>query len=246
MEDKNRLSYFSEHHKLNYSQTYPNRQLKYPELTNLLQNAAANHADFAKLGFDELQANHQAWVMSRFRIEIDEIPRLNDEIQIDTWCEVLRGPKSIRNFALHRNGQKLVGATSLWAVFNTERRRPEALAIDSSMIERFPDLHATSLQNAKIETEGFDFERVKSYEVQISDLDVVNHVNNIKYFEWCLNTLELDFVLNRKFKVIEMNFLKELPYQTVIYIEKYQQENELFFRITDQDSTYFVAKIEFE
>lgn len=245
MNSKNRHSYFSETHQLNYSQTYPNRSLKYPELTNLLQNAAANHTDFAKLGFDDLQQHDQAWVMSRFRIEIEEMPQLNDEIVIDTWVEVLRGPKSIRNFTVTRQSKKLVGASSLWAVFNTKKRRPEALAIDSSSIERYPTLHATKQENAKIDFDHIPFEFLASHRVMLSDLDVVNHVNNIKYFEWCLNYLAVDFVLNRPFKVIEMNFLRELANDTLVTIYRFEESDRIHFKIADESTTYFVARVEY-
>ena len=240
--DKN--SYFTEYYKLNYSQVYPNRSIKYPELSNILQNAAANHADYAKLGFDDLQQYNQAWVMNRIRIEIDDLPKLNDEIEIDTWVELLRGPKSIRNLSVKRNGQKIIGVSSLWAVFNTVKRRPEVLALDSSQMQRFPDLHATSVENAKLEFD-FEFKKISDYQVQLSDLDVVNHVNNIKYIEWCLDTLPRDFILENSFKVIEMNFLREIGADQAVVIEKYQEEKVIFFRLSNQENICFVLKIEY-
>lgn len=241
----NPIDYYTEKFYLDYSRVYPNRKIKYPELANILQITAANHADFGGLGFDDLQQNNQAWVMNRIRIEIDTLPELNDEVSIDTWLELLRGPKSIRNLEVKKDGRKLIGVSSLWAVFNTERRRPEALKIASDHLQRFPDLHATSVENQKIETPE-NFEKVAEYQVKLSDLDVVNHVNNIQYLTWCLDTLPKEEVLDRSITVLEMNFLKELSYQKTIRIEQHRQEKDLYLRICDDQFVYFIAKITYK
>lgn len=241
----NPVDYYTEKFYIDYSRVYPNRKIKYPELANILQITAANHADFCGLGFDDLQHNKQAWVMNRIRIEIDTLPELNDEVTIDTWLELLRVPKSIRNLEIKKEGKKLVGVSSLWAVFNTERRRPAALKIDADHLKIFTDLHATSLENNKIETPE-SFQKVAEYQVKLSDLDVVNHVNNIQYLTWCLDTLSKEEVLERSIAVLEMNFLKELSYQKIIHIEQYRQEHELYLRIRDEQFIYFVARITYQ
>jgi acyl-ACP thioesterase len=40
--------------------------------------------------------------------------------------------------------------------------------------------------------------------VSLSDLDIVNHVNNVKYLEWCLDLVDLKLGQ----KSFEMNFSK--------------------------------------
>jgi acyl-ACP thioesterase len=31
----------------------------------------------------------------------------------------------------------------------------------------------------------------------LSDLDIVNHVNNVKYLEWCLDMVDENIILNQ-------------------------------------------------
>ena len=49
-------------------------------------------------------------------------------------------------------------------------------------------------------------------EVHLSDLDVVNHVNNVKYLEWCLNLINPKDVLNQNITSFEIahNILSKL------------------------------------
>ena len=70
--------------------------------------------------------------------------------------------------------------------------------------------------------------------MQLSDLDIVNHANNVKYLEWCLNTIDRKFTLKQKIKGFEMNFLKELNWndEAIIsknekYIHHYQRRQSL-------------------
>ena len=226
-----------------FSQCYPNGALKLPELTNILQLTASEHADTGGVGFADLQSNHQSWVMNRMRIEIAGLPKWNDEATVKTWIEELKGVKSQRNFEIAVDGEKLVGVSTLWAVFNMKTRRPEAMQIDTSHVERYPDMHATNIPNRKI---SYDFDAVSTYtdEVQFSDIDIVNHVNNTKYLEWCLNHVEPTLILDNKIKAIDMNFLKELNLGDTFQIEKYQSDQIISFRISKEGQTCFACAIE--
>jgi acyl-ACP thioesterase len=46
--------------------------------------------------------------------------------------------------------------------------------------------------------------------VALSDLDIVNHMNSVKYLEWCLDTINPKDLILGKLKSFEMNYLKEL------------------------------------
>ena len=226
-----------------FSQCYPNGALKLPELSNILQLTASEHADKGGVGFIDLQANDQSWVMNRMRIEISALPKWSDVATVKTWIEELKGVKSQRNFEISVDGKKLIGVSTLWAIFNMKTRRPEAMHVDTSHVERYPDIHATEIPNRKI---PFNFDAVASYtsEVQFSDLDIVNHVNNIKYLEWCLNHIDPTLILENKIKAIDLNFLKELSLGDSFQIEKGEQDNVISFRIMKEGQMCFVCAIE--
>ena len=226
-----------------FPQCYPNAYLKLQEMANFLQITASEHANLGGVGFSDLQEYKQSWVLNRMRIEIDEMPGWLNEIQVNTWVEELRGAKSTRNFTIERDGKKLVGVSSLWAIFNTERRRPDVLAINTDHIERFPELHATEKPNDRIALDIETSERF-DYKVQFSDIDIVNHVNNTKYLEWCLNHVDPRIVLENQIKAIDLNFMREISLGEDVVIEKSTFDHFILFKIVKENNICFACQFE--
>ncbi|WP_159637151.1 acyl-[acyl-carrier-protein] thioesterase [Sphingobacterium composti Ten et al. 2007 non Yoo et al. 2007] len=226
-----------------FSQCYPNGALKFPELTNILQLTAAAHADLGGVGFEDLSQYSQSWVMNRMRIEIEEMPNFSQEIEVKTWIEELKGFKSTRNFEVSRGGKKLIGVSTLWAIFNLKMRRPDFLLFDTSYIEQYPELHATEIPNQRIDL-SFETSDWYEHQVQFSDLDIVNHVNNTKYLEWCINHLEPSIILDNKIRAIDLNYIKELSLGDRINIEKAKFGNSIGFKISKNEQICFACVFE--
>ena len=228
-----------------FSQCYPNGAIKLPELANILQLTAAEHADLGGVGFDDLSKYDQSWVMNRMRIEIGELPIFSQELEVKTWIEELKGFKSTRNFEVSREGKKLLGISSLWAIFNMKRRRPDALQFDTSYVEQFPDIHSTEIANQRVDL-SFEVSDTFEQTVQFSDLDIVNHVNNTKYLEWCINYIDPMLILGNKIKAIDLNFIKELSLGEVITIQKGVFDNKIGFKISKAEQICFACVFEIE
>jgi len=63
-------SVFEQNWKINFTQCTPNGNLKYTDLCNLLQITAASHSEIGGISFKDMQLFHQAWVLSRMRVEL--------------------------------------------------------------------------------------------------------------------------------------------------------------------------------
>lgn len=226
-----------------FSQCDPNARLKLPELSNLLQLTAAVHADLGGVGFADLCAYDQTWVMNRMRIEIYTLPKWADIVAIKTWVEEMKTVKSLRNFELSVLGEKYIGVSTLWAILNTKTRRPDALQIDTSHVERYPDMKATEKASQKLSA---DFDVIEEYEytVQFSDLDIVKHANNVKYLEWCLNYIDVDILLSNRIKAVDLNFIKELALGDTVTIAKGIDNNRIHFKILKGDFVCFLCEVE--
>jgi len=121
-------------------------------------------------------------------------------------------------------------------------RRPEALALPYEHFELYPEIKATEKSFSKInipESKEMVFEKV----VLLSDLDIVNHVNNVKYLEWCLDHVDETLILNQNIQSLEMNFLKELSLKDKVVIHETQVEKEYVFNITKDDKTCFALQL---
>ena len=234
-------STYSHEWEINFTQCAPNGFLKYVDLCNLLQLTAAEHSILGGLSFNDMQVYHQAWVLSRIRLEINSLPKWMDKVTVKTWIESLDGNKSIRNIEMYLNDTKIASATTYWAVFNTQLRKSEPLALPHDHFEKFPERKATSKSFSRIHIHN-QIHKINEKKVVLSDLDIVNHVNNTKYLEWCLDNLSLQSVLSQQIKALEMNFLRELNWGDIIEIHSNESQN--FYSITKDTKVCFVLVLE--
>jgi len=203
----NFTSILSKDWEINFLQCYPNGYLKYTELCNLFQLTAAIHSEVGGISFSDMQKFHQAWVLSKMRIEIKRLPKWTDTVTVKTWIKSLENSRSTRCLELYLGEEKIVGCETFWAVFNTKTRRPEALALPHEHFKKFPNDNATKKSYSKINLQQ-EFEEIAERNILLSDLDIVNHANNVKYLEWCLDFLETKLLLKQELLSFEMNYLK--------------------------------------
>lgn len=225
---------------INFLQCYPNGYLKYTELCNLFQLTAATHSELGGISFSDMQAHDQAWVLSKMRIEIIRLPKWKDKVTVKTWINSLENSRSTRCLELYIGDEKIVGCETYWAVFNTNTRRPENLALPHEHFEIYPDIKAVETGFSKINI-AQEFELIQQRVVQLSDLDIVNHANSVKYLEWCLDCLEPELLLKKKIKSLDINYLKEVSYLDAIEINR----NHKIFSISKEGKTCFALELEY-
>jgi len=235
-------SILSKDWEINFTQCNPYGYLKHTDLCNLIQLSAAAHSELGGISFSDMQTFNQAWVLSRMRVEIIELPKWKDLITIKTWINNIENSRSIRAIEIVLNGRKIIGSETFWVVFNTKIRRPEELKLPISHFELFPERKATEISLSKIIVAD-SLEIINEKKVLLSDLDIVNHVNNVKYLEWCLDYVKPDIILNQKINSFEMNFLKELSLNDRVHINKCEDLNKIQFNITKENKTSFALEI---
>jgi len=206
---QNFTSVFSHERKIDFTQCLPNGRLRLTDLCNMLQLTAGEHADAGGISFSDMQRHDQAWVLSRMRVEILEMPKWKDVVNIKTWIVSLENSRSVRALEMYSGDRKIVGCETFWAVFNTTKRRPEALALPHEHFEKFPTRFATMSRTSKVDLYALAV-KLADHNVMLSDLDIVNHANNVKYLEWCLDQCDAELLLRSQIKSLDMNFMKEL------------------------------------
>ena len=160
-------------------------------LGNHLLNAAGNHSQKRGWGMGALNETHHTWVLSRLSIEMTEMPRQYEHVEIRTWVESVMKLFTNRNFALLRSDGTVLGyARSVWAMIDMATRKPcDLLSLYDGDILNYV---VTPEENVcPIEGHGrFRFrnpELVRIVETYYSDVDINGHINSIKYIEHILD-----------------------------------------------------------
>lgn len=236
-------SIYTRNWEINFLQCTPNGLLKHTELCNLLQLTAGYHAELGGLSFTDMQLYDQAWVLSRMRVEISELPKWRDIVTVKTWINDLEGSRSIRALEMYVGDKKVAGSSTYWAVFNTNTRRPEGLALPHEHFEKFPEMHPTEKSFAKVQL-GRDASIIEKRTVRLSDLDIVNHANNVKYLEWCLDQADVKKLLKGKLRAFDMNFIKELKLNDEVVITGGTDNSICYFTISEGEKPCFALQLE--
>jgi medium-chain acyl-[acyl-carrier-protein] hydrolase len=75
----------------------------------------------------------------------------------------------------------------------------------------------------------------RKFDVRLSDLDINQHVNNVKYIEWALETVPLDIWRTKVLSELEISFRAETKYGEGIIIQSEQDDGIYIHHVTSEN-----------
>lgn len=164
----------------------PDGLVTLPTLCNYLQESAGNHATALGVATDRLLAGGLAWVLARLQVEVDRFPAWRETLMVETWPSALDRLYAQRDFLVtDADSAEIARATSQWFVMDVARRRPTRPPSSLVEIARPDRPHALAPDRTPLASlEVPEHERL--FSVRRSDLDLNQHVNNVRYVEWAL------------------------------------------------------------
>lgn len=170
-------------------------QLSIPALMNLMQESANRNALDYGIGIDDLGRQGYGWMLTRFRLQMQQYPRYGQTVQVVTY------PTFVEKYFIHRDfrilagdGSLLANASSTWLVFSTEKRtmiplpnfiRSLTLPFGIDPLPKLP-LKPDFLNHP------FTAPDAKIVEVGWFNIDQNQHVNNVAYVQWLLEAMPHD------------------------------------------------------
>ncbi|TYJ24549.1 hypothetical protein E1A91_A08G268000v1 [Gossypium mustelinum] len=198
-------------------------------LMNHLQETAINHCRSAGLlgeGFGatpEMCKKNLIWVVTRMQVVVDRYPTWGDVVQVDTWVSA-SGKNGMRRDWLVSNsetGEILTRATSVWVMMNKLTRRlskiPEEVRgeIEPFFMNSDPVLAEDSQKLVKLD-DGTAEHVCKGLTPKWSDLDVNQHVNNVKYIGWILESAPLPILESHELSALTLEYRRECGRDSVL------------------------------
>lgn len=215
----------------------PRGKAHFTAICNFLQEGASMHAEKAGFGFEDMLRRNQVWVLSRLKVVVEMYPVWKDELKLLTWSRGKEGIFYIRDFNIEdENKNVVIKATSSWAAINTKTRRPQVVeGLESGLLslkekvaiedrlDKIPDLHNPQF--------------IRKRQIEYTDIDLVYHVNNVKYIELIINSFSSETYLGKKIKAMEINYLGEAKYgeDVLIYSEQNQENRSLMKIVREAD-----------
>jgi acyl-ACP thioesterase len=78
-------------------------------------------------------------------------------------------------------------------------------------------------------------EAAQTHRVVVSDIDMNQHVNSMKYLQWAIDTLSLNEIMNNTIKRMDINYLREALYNQNIQIYNETMDNNRKFELRNED-----------
>lgn len=206
------------------------------QVCNYMQDIGINHA--IQISKDAgINMSEIVFVLTRLHVRMESFPAWNETIKIESWLSPIKDKYVIRNFEVYGQSGNLIGRGINSAVsFSMKERKGVTLDIDSNIVntlEREPALPHNFERLPQIEAA----DRESSITVRYFDCDLYRHVNNVKYIQWCAETLPFDFLKKNRLHEIDINFRSEGNFGDTLISRAVRGEEDGVFYHAITDST---------
>ena len=180
---------------------------------NFMQEAASRHAEALGVSIQQLLSDNYTWLLSRLKIKIKSFPVWQDRITISTWPSGAQRLFALRDFQLQdNNNQTVAAAISAWLVLDVEKRRPVRIG---PFVEKLRPLEGRHILPDTLDKLPVLEPRTheKKFVVRYRDLDINQHVNNVSFVEWLVESMPTAVLNSSVLAELEINFLAEAFYE---------------------------------
>ncbi|GAV70723.1 Acyl-ACP_TE domain-containing protein [Cephalotus follicularis] len=202
-------------------------------IANLLQEMSCNHIQslgFSADGFGTstiMRKLRIIWVTTRMHIEIYKYPAWSDVIEMETWFQREGKVEVRRNWMLtdYANGQVIGRATSKAVMMNQDTRRLQKVHDDvwneflvfspKTLRLAFPEENNSSLKKLPKLRDPAQYARL-GLMPRRAELDMNQHVNNVAYIGWVLESMPQDIIDTHELQTITLEYRRECRYADLV------------------------------
>lgn len=205
--------------------------LKIEAILKILENSGNVHSDKANDNNLERTQQKHAWVLTDWKIQINEYPKYGDKIYCKTWSQSVTQTFNIsRDFELYCNDKLVAIGTTRWVVLDLDTNR--LCKIDKSIIEKYEPEEKSVFSEAKIEKipTPDSFENEVSIQIRRNDIDFNAHVHNLTYLDYAQEAFPYSVYSTQNFKNIRITYKAPVKINEKI-VAKYAffQDNHIVF-----------------
>ncbi|MDW7667220.1 MAG: thioesterase [Bacillota bacterium] len=204
---------------LTFYTDYKNR-ITPENLIGLFQEIATVQSDELKLGQKYMSNEDLLWVLIKYDIEINRMPKYPEKIRLETYAMYTRKFYIYRKFEVYDEKNKLISsAYSAWSLVN--KKTMSLQKIPSELMLAYGCSENTKDEKANFEglktVKNPDLSR--EFSIRYTDIDRNHHVNNTNYISWAVNTVPKDIVIDYNLEKISIIYRKEGKYGEEVIVD---------------------------
>jgi medium-chain acyl-[acyl-carrier-protein] hydrolase len=228
-----------------------NGRMKFYGICGYLFEMATIHARQLQYGFEDMKKANHYWVLSRLLVHVNDYPKFDQDIIIETWTKGISRLFALRDFCVtDHDGRVLVLAASAWLALNRITGRPGR----PEYMARFHSLHAGkhAIQSVPDKIDPPEPGQLEALlQVRYSDLDINKHVNAGKYIAWVQDQFPIEHYRQKQIKTFQINYHNETRFGETVQLyftpdKEINMQNRAEGKIESSGATAFRANIEWE
>ena len=195
------------------------KQASVTALVKLMHEAAMTNVVDMNLSVWDLEPYRISWVLMRKKLSLHRLPMYGETITVETNPAGFERFFTYRDYKVFDAQNKLIAtASTIWLLMNLDTRkmsRIPALITDQNFpvlpnaLPRLP-FKLPPFQTASLE---------KKFQVGWYDLDFNQHLNNIYYLQWVLETLPDNIMQNYQLEEIDILYKLECAWKEEVLCE---------------------------
>lgn len=218
------------HPNLSYSETFSVRtyeidsrkQMTAPALLNLMHEAAMQNVLKLKVSVWDLEPHQVSWVLMRMQLKIKRLPMLSEEVTITTHPSGFEKFFTYRDYKLYdAQGELIAYTSSTWLLMDTQSRKMRRIPpfiLDFAMP---PEEDCLPRIRHKLPAFGAA-DRHRQFEVNWYDLDFNQHLNNVAYVKWLMQSIDDELLAEGHLEELDIQYRAECRWKEVVRSEVQQ------------------------
>ncbi|MCM1404261.1 MAG: thioesterase [Prevotella sp.] len=228
-------SYYQRQQFLTTAQMDASNKLSLQACMGLFQDIATEHC--IPLGWDHasfLAKNHAFWVVTKIKLQIEQMPTVNDVVTLKTWMTEPSVVRFERDCSISLGKQRLVNAKMEWVVLDADTHRPRALkTIDYPQGLKYLPERAMESGFEQISLDVKNAQKCYRRTIYYGDTDLNHHTNNCVYSRFVLDCFDEQFWDSQRLTAYEIHFINESHAGEVLD----------FYRIDDGHTSLVEARV---
>jgi len=214
---------FQEKYEIQPRDIQHNQQLSLVRLIDYLNEIAGSHSKSFGYPLKSLFEQGYSWILLYWNIQINELPLLREQINIETWISQTKRCFAYREFIIKNNNNQIIAkASSQWLFYDIKKKKPAKIfqEFSNQQIIKPEKACEQSILNAAILKQPSSENLSNNIIVQKKDIDILNHVHNSKYIDWVLSVKPEEIKLQYKLNQLQILYHHEIKYPGEIILKQ--------------------------
>lgn len=185
------------------------------------------------------------WVVTQYHLDIKTMPKVGQKLKVSTRATSYNKFFFYRDFWIDdTEGNRLVTLESAFVIIDIKKRKIVSAA--DSLKDMFGSKETSKIKRFARMREPKEFDTQDEQHIGYYNIDVNRHVNNTYYFDWMIDSLDIEFIATHRIKTMDIKYDKELNLHSKPVVYSKLDGNQSTHWIKNGDDLNVIAQFTWE